>query len=244
MVAKGGVGAIGLCLALAFPLPSVAQFEWGVGGGVFIHTFSGSSGVSPFAPSVSNEGGIRPVMALTYRERSEHTGNFFAEASLLRSSFSTEIYSGGHYGSTKYLDVRLEHLYLTFGPEFGTATAGLRFGLQLGFLVNGHEEGKVAIQSPDTSLTWKTIPPSSANDFKGDLRFLVALHYNLRLKGRVGLCIDPFVSMPLTSILKGEEQKLKSQQMGVRLGVFKKVEKGGVWKALRSTAQDRITSSR
>lgn len=171
-----------VCLAT---LESHAQFEWGGGVGAFAHTFSSSSKGSPIAPSVTNDDGARPLFALMYREQSEHVANLFAEVSLLRSSFSTEIFSGGHYGSTSFLDVRLDHLYLTLGPEFGTATAGLRFGLQLGMLVNGHQEGKVSIQSPDTNLTWQTIPPSKAYNFTGDLRFLAA--FTIAFLSKTGL---------------------------------------------------------
>ncbi len=225
-----------VCLAT---LESHAQFEWGVGAGAFTHVLSGSSEGSPVAPSVSNAAGARPLLALFYRERSKHMANFFAELSLLRSTFSTEIRSGGHYGSTKYLDVRLDDLYLTLGPEFGSDNAGLRIGMQIGFLVNGRQEGSMQSESSLSGLSWQTIPPSKADDFTGDLRFLASFHYKLPLKSRLGLCIDPFLSLPLSSILKGQDPKLVSQQMGFRLGVFRKSEKGGAWKALRGAAPNR-----
>lgn len=151
----------------------LAQFQLGAGGGVFYSDLWGRSDVSPNEPTFTHVPNFSPTAAVHYRERAGRTSNFFADLGYMRRSFSTHISSGGLGGGTdEYLNVRLDHIYLTFGPEFGTDAFSARVGLQFGCLANSRMEGRSTSWSMGSGSSSRTIAASEASDFTGDVRFL------------------------------------------------------------------------
>ncbi|MEO8590696.1 MAG: hypothetical protein ABI432_15080 [Flavobacteriales bacterium] len=228
-------------MAVSAPVLLHAQFEIGASLGGYVYDLSGSSKGSPEHPTFTSSQSFPFTAAVYYRERTGRVANFFSDLSYQRRVFSTHIPSGGLGGGTdKYEDVRLDHIYLTFGPELGSDLFSFRLGLQIGCLAHSSMEGTSNSWSMGSGPSSETLPTSKATDFTGDMRFIFAFRSGVRLGENFGMTIDPFVSIPISSMLKGKDPKILSTDLGLRIGLYRRFDKGGFWKNLRSGAPKKV----
>ncbi len=226
-----------LCAVLTAQVSVRAQYEFGACLGGFVYDLSGSNKGSPYRPTFSSSQEFPFTAALYYRERTGRVANFFSDVTYQRRVFSAHLHSSGLGGGTDtFANVRLDHVYLTFGPEFGADHFSFRFGLQLGCLAHGIMEGESNTWSQISGSSWETIPSSRASDFTGDVRFLFAFRSSVPLGGSWGMTIDPFISTPISSMLKGQDPKVVSRDAGLRIGLYRRVDRGGFWRKLRAAA--------
>ena len=230
-------------IAVFAPVLLNAQFEMGASLGGYVYQLSGSSEGYHGHPTFTSSQAFPFTAAVYYRERTGRVANFFADISYQRRVFSTHIPTGGLGGGMdKYEDVRLDHIYLTFGPELGSDLFSFRFGLQFGCLAHSSMEGTSNSWSMGSGSSSETVPTSQATDFTGDVRFLFAFRSGVGLGSNFGMTIDPFASISISSMLKGTDPKISSTDFGLRVGLYRRCEKGGFWKHLRSGAPKKANS--
>lgn len=218
----------------------LGQFDVGLTAGAYAYALhiDVSNGYVDETPSL-------PLAAsLFYRSRSKGAGSFFMEMSAGRKEFDLLLDQGGLGGGVETnLAVRLDQLYFTLGPEFGKDPVTFRIGIQFGWILGGSMEGSSrswSMYSPPQGY-WgsDTIPTQRPDLFKGDTRLLFAFRYNHKVGDRGSLVLDPLMSLPLGSMLKDENIKLRSADLGLRVGYAFRFNGRGVFSDLRERARSR-----
>lgn len=227
-----------MAIGIAGAATCAAQFDVGPMAGGYLYVLNASDG-SGGSPSVGSGQAFPATASFFYRDRRPTNGNFFAELDWRHRAFIAHLDEGGLGGGTRTdLDVRLDHLYLTFGPEFGRRSMTFRIGLQLGWLLGGSMEG--------TSHGWSMYPPpqgdwskhtitgSVQEQFKGDQRLLLAARYQRALNGTLSLSVDPFISSSLSSMLVSGDNVIRGVDLGVRVGISRHFTGRGFWTRMRA----------
>ncbi len=217
----------------------IGQFEYGAGGGVY----HGDMWKVDFMP-VRPDKGPSFTAALYFRDRSNPVANFFAELAWVRRDFSVhfdDIWPGG--GVRTDLDVKLDHLYLTLGPEFGNAKGTLTFrsGTQIGRFLGGTANGISNRWSMYSGPNEVQSATGRARDyFCGDIRWFTALRVSVRAWKKFSLTLEPFMSVSV-SPMSWAQSSVRSLDSGLRIGVLRGAERTksrerfrSFWKRLRA----------
>ncbi len=214
-----------------------AQFDLGLGTGGYLYVLQATD-PSGGSPSVTSEQAFPINVCLSYRDRRPSAANFFAEVDWRRREFTAHLDEGG-LGSGTYsiYDTRLDHLYFTFGPEYGRRSLRFRVGLQLGWLMGGWMEGTTRGWSiyppPEGNWSRDTIPKQNPDRFCGDQRLLFAFCYSHSLNGTMSLAFDPYMSVSLSSMVVSEN-RIRGIDFGLRIGVSHHRTGRGFWTRLRA----------
>ncbi|HMC98415.1 MAG TPA: hypothetical protein VKG92_12215 [Flavobacteriales bacterium] len=242
----------GLSFVVPFAVTTtcMAQYDLGLGVGAYVYTLhvSDPSGPGGGSPSITSDQAFPLTASIVYRDRMpEKDCNFFAEVSWSHRSFTAHLDEGGLGGGRyTHADVKLDNLYLGFGPEWGQGPLTVRTGIQIGWVLGGTVEGYYGNWSiyppPEGDWSKGTISGSAHDYFIGDVRWTFALRYVLNIGKNLNLYFDPYMSPSFSSMLKDGDNKIRGVDFGLRVGVFSAFKGRGFWQRFRALAPDRIHS--
>ncbi|MCC7503505.1 MAG: hypothetical protein IT229_13315 [Flavobacteriales bacterium] len=200
-----------------------AQFDVGAAVGVFDHRIDGKSGKDDHQAMHEAYGAPFPTASLYYREQREGPTNLAFELAYSRKEFSA-VFQEQDLGRTngKDLDVRLDMLHVGVIPEVKLGTmskAVVRFGLQVGFLLNSRMRGWEWSSGPDVPGGYQRnwTEGSAKGDFGGDVRALFGFGFQIPVNERSIVTVDPYLSGSVTSMLK-DAPGSRSTEWGLRIG--------------------------
>lgn len=159
-----------------------------------------------------------------YREVCSAHVDLGMEIRFVRRSFTVNHGYGGLAGSdSEFLQADLDLLYLAITPEVrmdAKGSAVVRFGPMIGQRVGGRVSGSSYYQYAGTieSRSFQNAPPTM---LRGDLRFLFGL--GLRQVGTksIGVALDMYLNMAVSSLLDGPGRN-RGSDLGITIGIFRR----------------------
>ncbi|HRH38072.1 MAG TPA: hypothetical protein PK760_06990 [Flavobacteriales bacterium] len=125
-----------------FPTACQAQFDLGFAAGGYVYHPYGFEDGSLDAPTFSRKQLPSPTATVFYSERSARKANLFAQVDYTHAAFAMNTAESVHVGGTgRILNLRLDALHFTIGPEFGRGAFKGRFGIQFGGYVGARMSG-------------------------------------------------------------------------------------------------------
>lgn len=213
-----------LLYALACGVPLAAQFDLGVSFGMFHESLRSKESEGHAYVRFSDLSNPGPTASVFYRERSSDQLDLGVEVQYTRSVF-TAIYSDGSVAGSVGAsgEVELHLIHLTITPELRlnpSRTAVMRFGPQIGFLVDGSMTGYAWNSFPYQGSRTE-LQNAPASDFKGDVRVLFGLGLRSSATARVAVSFDPYFSASITSLLR-QDPGAFSSEYGIRIGLVRR----------------------
>lgn len=211
-------------------LNSSAQFEWGGGVGAFAQqliVLDMGSGAS----YLENTKTVLPSLGIAFRDRSPTKSNLFLELAWMHRSFFAHLDDSGKGGGVRTdIDVRLEQLYFTFGPEWGRGRNTFRLGPQFGWLLGGRVVGTEkswAMYPQPNGDTTREIDTAAGAYFKGDFHLLLAGRITRQVMDRLSISMEPFLAWPLVR-MSSEANVVHSIDLGLRVNLFRSYASRGL----------------
>lgn len=183
-----------------------------------LHTRNGNHGhqVARFDPHQ----GLSTTASVFFRDKRRTHFNWCFEAIYSRKEFSA-YYSSGSLAGSKGAEgeVVLDLLHLSILPQVKLGPKGhtaIRFGFMHGIILKSYFSGREWNSYP---YQWSSreLHAEPAEDFIGDLRFLVGFGVELPTGGRSIVTIDPYLSPAVGPLLVRQPYSC-GQEWGVRLG--------------------------
>ncbi|MBK6829697.1 MAG: hypothetical protein IPG92_02640 [Flavobacteriales bacterium] len=236
--------ALTLLLVLRM-MTACAQFELGrveVRSRSSLRVRVGSSG----RPYVKNDHPVLPSFTIAFRDRSKTKGNLFMEFTWMRRMFFAHLDNSGRGGGTwTDLDVKLDHLYLAFGPEWGQGRSTFRVGMQFGAVLGGSAIG--------TQQGWSMHPQpggnpqreirANAGDYFGwDLHLLLAVRITRPITDRLLISLEPCLA-PAISPFFDDGNTISSIDFGIRVNILRTFKARGLWPRIRPEPIERTGGS-
>lgn len=222
-------------LVVFVPMVSRAQFELGAGAGAFTQLLrlqNQSSG----SPYLRNDHPLLPSLTVALRDRSTTKANLFMDITWMRRMFFAHLDNSGLGGGTRTdLDVRLDHLYLAFGPEWGQGRTTFRIGMQFSAVVGGSAIG--------TQQGWSIYPQPGGNPqreilasareyFGSDVHLLIAVRMTRPISDRLLISFEPCLAPPLSAFHR-DGNAISSIDLGMRVNILRGFGARGLWPRIR-----------
>lgn len=226
-------------------MTACAQFELGAGAGAFTQLLRMRNEGSG-SPYLKNDHRVLPSLSIAFRDRSKTKGNLFLELTWMRRMFFAHLDNSGLGGGTRTdLDVKLDHLYLAFGPEWGQGHTTFRVGMQFSVLMGGSAIG--------TQQGWSMYPQPGGNPqreivanardyFGSDLHLLFAVRITRPITDRLLISIEPCLAPPISPFFD-DSNPISSIDFGIRVNVLRTFKARGLWPRIRPKPIERTGAS-